>query len=406
MNLTDPQNIALFVSVLIACIVEAVEATTIVLAAGTSRHWRSAGQGVVAGLVVLAVVVAVAGPAIQLLPLDVLRLVVGGLLLIFGLQWLRKAINRSSGYRPLHDEAAIYQKQVTAARAAANTSKFFVNDWYAFTLSFKGVVLEGLEVVFIVLTFGTNQHNVPLAAVAAGVAVVVVAILGFVVRGPLSRVPENTMKFVVGVLLASFGIFWGGEGAGALWPGADVSILVIAPSVAVFCLLLVAGMRAYRLSHVTAPTGAAPDIMTPVATGARAAGSASGSAAGSAAGPASGPASGSASGSAVGPASGPAAVPVAGSAPSTVAGGVTTLHATEAPAVILPARARGLAQRLAAIGLFLYDFVIGDDWQIAAGIALGLAVTAVLAPVWGGAFVVMPIFAAALLPYSIRRSLR
>ncbi len=380
MNLTDPQNIALFVAVLIACIVEAVEATTIVLAAGTSRHWRSAGQGVAAGLVVLAIVIAIAGPAIQLLPLGVLRLVVGGLLLIFGLQWLRKAINRSSGYRPLHDEAAIYQKQVTAARAAANTSKFFVNDWYAFTLSFKGVVLEGLEVVFIVLTFGTNQHNVPLAALAAGIAVVIVAILGFVVRGPLSRVPENTMKFVVGVLLAAFGIFWGAEGAGAVWPGSDLALLVIAPSVAAFCLLLALGMRSYRLSHAPAVKLAGPDTY---------------------------PDAGDA----------PSAGPSVGSATGSVAVGVATMAATEAPAVtgsstaaaptvILPPRPHGLAQRLIAIGLFLYDFVIGDDWQIATGVALGLIATVLLAPMSGAAFVVMPIFAAALLPYSIRRSLR
>ncbi|WP_157887423.1 COG4280 domain-containing protein [Frondihabitans sp. PAMC 28766] len=383
MNLTDPQNIALFFSVLIACIVEAVEATTIVLAAGTSRHWRSAAQGVIAGLIVLAVVIAVAGPAIQILPLNVLRLVVGGLLLIFGLQWLRKAINRSSGYRPLHDEAAIYQKQVTAARAAANTSKFFVNDWYAFTLSFKGVVLEGLEVVFIVLTFGTNQHNVPLAAVAAGAAVVIVAILGFVVRGPLSRVPENTMKFVVGILLASFGIFWGGEGAGAAWPGADISLLVVAPSVAVFCLILVFGMRAYRLSHVSSPVGVSPDL------------SQSGA-------PSAGPRFGAAAGS--------AAVSVAGGvatmAPAAAPALSTETSAAPASAMILPPRPHGLSRRLAAVGLFLYDFVIGDDWQIAAGIAVGLIVTTALAPMWGAAFIVMPVFAAALLPYSIRRSLR
>src|ERR1700748_1380512 len=135
-------NAALFVAVFLACVVEAVEATTIVLAAGATRSWRSAVTGVVGGVVVLAVVVAIAGPSISLLPLGVLRLVVGGLLLIFGLQWMRKAILRASGYKPLHDETAIYSRQVAAAQTAEKSSRFGVSDWYAFTLAFKGVVLE------------------------------------------------------------------------------------------------------------------------------------------------------------------------------------------------------------------------------------------------------------------------
>lgn len=372
--LADPQNVALFVSVLIACVVEAVEATTIVLAAGTSRHWRSAGQGVIAGLVVLAVVVAVAGPAIQLLPLNVLRLVVGGLLLIFGLQWLRKAINRASGYRPLHDEAAIYQKQLLAARAAANTSKLFVTDWYAFTLSFKGVVLEGLEVVFIVLTFGTNQHNVPLAAIAASVAVVIVVILGFVVRGPLARVPENTMKFIVGVLLSAFGIFWGAEGAGAHWPGADTALLILAPAVAVFCLLLTAGMRVYRHAHRTFPpprTADRTESTPPGPVGDHA------------------------------PTASPETTP-SGTSPA----GVAVQAVPHPPIAALPTERSGPARRVRAAGMFLYDFVIGDDWRVAAAVAAGLALTAALATTWAAAFAIMPLAAAAILPYSIRRALR
>ncbi|MCU1527328.1 MAG: hypothetical protein JWP75_1091, partial [Frondihabitans sp.] len=137
-------DLALFLAVFLACVVESVEATTIVLAAGTTRDWRSALQGVAGGVIVLAVVVAIAGPAIQLLPLDALRVVVGGLLLVFGLQWMRKAILRASGYKPLHDETAIYRKQVAAAASAGTKSRWVVRDWYAFTLSFKGVVLEGL----------------------------------------------------------------------------------------------------------------------------------------------------------------------------------------------------------------------------------------------------------------------
>jgi uncharacterized membrane protein len=234
---------ALFVAVFLACVVEAVEALTIVLAAGTARDWRSALTGVGAGLLLLAAVVAILGPAVSSLPLSGLRLFVGGLLLIFGLQWLRKAILRASGNKDLHDEALIFQTQLAAARSAVDGRRPFVGDWYAFTLAFKGVVLEGLEVVFIALTFGSNQRNVPLAAVAAGAAVLVVAAVGVAVRAPLSRVPENSMKFVVGVMLTSFGAFWGSEGAGATWPGNDAALLVLIPAIAVFALALVAGFR-------------------------------------------------------------------------------------------------------------------------------------------------------------------
>jgi len=234
---------ALFIAVFLACVVEAVEALTIVLAAGTGRDWRSAITGLVAGLAVLAVLVAVLGPAVAALPLSGLRLFVGGILLIFGLQWLRKAILRASGNKAMHDEDLIFDTQLVAARQVTPQAKAFVHDWYAFTLSFKGVVLEGLEVVFIVLTFGTNQKNLPLAALAGVVAVLVVAAAGLAVRAPLARVPENTMKFVVGVMLTSFGMFWGAEGAGAQWPGADASLLAIIPAVAVVALLLVVAFR-------------------------------------------------------------------------------------------------------------------------------------------------------------------
>jgi uncharacterized membrane protein len=237
---------ALFAAVFLACAVEAVEATTIVLAAGTTRHWRSALQGVGAGLVVLAVVVAALGPAIDAIPLRYLRIVVGGLLLTFGLQWVHKAVLRASGHKGLHDEAAIYLKQVDAARSAPEQRRSVVTDWYAFTLSFKGVVLEGLEVAFIALTFGSNQRDIPLAAVAAVAAVVVVAAAGIALKAPLARVPENSMKFVVGVMLTSFGMFWGAEGAGAHWPGGDASLLALAPAVFAYALLLVAVLRARR----------------------------------------------------------------------------------------------------------------------------------------------------------------
>src|SRR6202046_3411418 len=233
----------LFIAVFLACVVEAVEATTIVLAAGTTRDWRSAMSGMAAAIAVLAVVVAVLGPALSDVPRHGLRLVVGALLLVFGLQWLRKAILRASGHKELHDEQKIYARQVAAAAAQPRRSAGLVPDWFGFTLSFKGVLLEGLEVVFIVLTFGTNQHDVGLAAIAAGCAVALVAATGVAVRAPLSRVPENTMKFIVGIMLTAFGTFWGAEGAGAHWPASDASLLVLIPAIAAFALLLVAVMR-------------------------------------------------------------------------------------------------------------------------------------------------------------------
>src|SRR6266702_1403615 len=247
---------ALFIAVFLACAVEAVEATTIVLAAGTARDWRSANVGMIAALAVLAVLTAALGPAVSALPLPALRLFVGALLLVFGLQWLRKAILRASGHKALHDEDAIYREQVSSARSEPTRGTALVPDMYGFTLSFKGVLLEGLEVVFIALTFGGNAHRIPLAALAAVSAVVLVALAGVAIRAPLARVPENTMKFVVGVLLTSFGTFWGAEGAGATWPGSDAALLVLlAPCIALFALALVAVLR--RVPAATA-AGARP----------------------------------------------------------------------------------------------------------------------------------------------------
>jgi uncharacterized membrane protein len=238
---------ALFVAVFLACLVEAVEALTIVLAAGTSRDWRSAIAGLFSAVVALIVIVAALGPALTLVPLPALRLVVGGLLLIFGLQWLGKAILRASGLKALHDEAAIYAAELAAARNAPAGRRGIVTDWYSFTLSFKGVLLEGLEVAFIALTFGANQHNIPLAALAALAAIAVVTAAGVAVRAPLTRVPENVLKFIVGIMLTSFGIFWGAEGAGAHWPGADAALPGIVPTVALFAFVLVAVLRGARL---------------------------------------------------------------------------------------------------------------------------------------------------------------
>ena len=170
--------IPLILTVFVACAVEAVEALTIVLAVGLTREWKSTFWGIGVALAVLAVVTAAIGPALTFLPLSALRLVVGALLAIFGLQWLRKAVLRAAGYKALHDEASAYLREVAAAEAAPQQARHGVSDWYAFTLAFKGVLLEGLEVVFIVLTFGAAQNRIWLAAVAAVAAVALVVAVG------------------------------------------------------------------------------------------------------------------------------------------------------------------------------------------------------------------------------------
>jgi uncharacterized membrane protein len=226
----------LVASAFLASAVEFVEALTIVLAAGLTRGWRASLTGLAAATVALAAIVAALGPTLKLIPIDALRLVVGALLLAFGLQWLRKAILRASGYKPLHDEAAIFAREAEEARSATSDVRAGL-DWYGFTLAFKGVLLEGLEVAFIVITFGSTQGNIGLAALGAGIALVLVATVGVLVRAPLSRVPENTMKFAVGVMLTTFGIFWATEGVGAHWPGDDASL----PGVLAFVVLLSSG---------------------------------------------------------------------------------------------------------------------------------------------------------------------
>jgi uncharacterized membrane protein len=240
--MSGPQ-LSLAISVFLACAVEAVEAFTVVLAVGSTRKWSSALLGVGVATAVLGVLIAALGPALTVLPLEVLRLVVGGLLLVFGLQWLRKAILRAGGAKALHDEMATYEEEAAAAERAALSEGI---DSYSFAISFKAVLLEGLEVAFIVLTFGANQDEVPLAAFAAVAAVVAVVAAGALARAPLARVPENSMKFVVGVLLSAFGVFWGVEGAGASWPGGDAALPVLVALIAAASWLMVRGLRADR----------------------------------------------------------------------------------------------------------------------------------------------------------------
>jgi uncharacterized membrane protein len=218
-----------------ASFVEFVEALTIVLAMGVTRGWRSALAGTGAAAVALAAFTAVAGYAlVTWLPRTALQLGIGTLLLVFGLQWLRKAVLRAAGLKALNDEEAAYAEQVAEARAAGTDERFGL-DWFGFVVSFKGVFLEGTEVVFIVITFGLNAHDVPAASGAAVAAAAVVAAAGLVAHRPLARVPENTLKWAVGIVLATYGTFWAVEGLGVFqpgggsldWPGGDWAILAV-----------------------------------------------------------------------------------------------------------------------------------------------------------------------------------
>jgi uncharacterized membrane protein len=243
--------VLLVLSAFLASAVEMVEALTIVLAAGLTRGWRSSLTGVAAATVALAAVVAALGPALTVVPLNALRLVVGALLLVFGLQWLRKAILRASGFKALHDEDAIFARELHEGESVPREERAGL-DWYGFTLSFKGVFLEGLEVAFIVLTFGSTQGSIPLAAVGAAAAIVLVAGAGVAARAPLARVPENTMKFAVGIMLTTFGVFWSAEGAGAHWPGGDAAILAVLAGVLLWSAFLVAVLRRRHAEFVVA----------------------------------------------------------------------------------------------------------------------------------------------------------
>lgn len=208
----------------LASAVEMVEALTIVLAAGVTRGWRSSLVGVGAALLVLAALVVVLGSALDRAPIDDLRLVVGGLLLIFGLQWWRKALLRFSGLKALHNEELTFAQEREAALRHGRETRAGL-DWYAFTLCFKGVLLEGLEVAFIVLTFGATSRAFGPAVVGALAALVLVLVAGLILHRPLSQLPENTLKFVVGIMLSAFGTFWAAEGAGVQWPGGDAAIV-------------------------------------------------------------------------------------------------------------------------------------------------------------------------------------
>ncbi len=238
-------SILIVLGAFLASAVEMVEALTIVLGVGIVRGWRAPLIGVAAATLVLAALVAVLGPALSHVPIDSLRLVVGALLLVFGLQWLRKAILRSSGDKALHDEEEAFRQEREQAASAGYQRRAGL-DWYGFTVAFKGVLLEGLEVVFIVIAFGSAQGQLGLAALGAAAAVVVVVVAGVIAHGPLARVPENTIKFAVGLLLTSFGCFWAAEGAGVDWPADEASLLGVIAFFAAVSYLLVRALRRRR----------------------------------------------------------------------------------------------------------------------------------------------------------------
>jgi uncharacterized membrane protein len=234
----------------LASLVEAVEALTIVLAVATVRGWRPAGLGAAAGLVVLAAIVAALGPLLGLVPLNLLQLAIGILLLLFGMRWLRKAILRSTGIIALHDEASAFADETADLRAQARRHEQHL-DWLAGLASFKAVQLEGLEVVFIVIAVSAGRGVLVPVSAAALAACLLVALIGLMVHRPLARVPENTLKFAVGVLLSSFGVFWTGEGLGVDWPGADLAILGFIALFLVTALAAVAALN--RRKVATAP---------------------------------------------------------------------------------------------------------------------------------------------------------
>lgn len=255
-------NIQVFVAAapaFFAALVEFVEALTIVLAVGVTRQWRSTLVGVGAATVALVLAVGIFGSAIVLfVPIDVLRLVVGAFLLVFGLQWLCKAVLRAAGAKAKHDEAAIYQRELAQLTEEPPVPAAGM-DWISFTVAFKGVLLEGLEVAFIVVTFGASAGQLGPAILGAAVAGVLVLAVGALVHRPLARVPENALKYAVGLMLVTFGTFWAGEGVGIDWPASDAILLVLLAAYLVASLAAVWAVRGMIAERRTPATSTAAD---------------------------------------------------------------------------------------------------------------------------------------------------
>lgn len=226
----------------LASLVEFIEALTIVLAVGTVRGWRSALTGVAGGVVLLAVMIIVFGPLLGQIPIKLLQLFVGVLLLLFGMRWLRKAILRAAGVIKLHDEQAAFDAETAQLRSTSVKAASSL-DPLAVATAFKAVLLEGIEVVFIVIAVGATANMLVPASVGAALAGVLVIALGVALQKPLARIPENTLKFSVGVLISAFGIFWVGEGLGLIWPGEDLAILALAAA------LLIAALASVKLAR-------------------------------------------------------------------------------------------------------------------------------------------------------------
>jgi uncharacterized membrane protein len=253
-------DVLLFISAFLACCVEMVEAITIILAVGVTKGWRTALTGVVAASIVLAVIVAVLGVSlVNYVPLGVLQVTVGILLLVFGMQWLRKAIQRASGVRSSHDEAKIFANEVTELGGGGTVTLASTIDWQGFVVSFKGVFLEGLEVAFIVITFGANSGHLDIAAAGAVAAFFLVSGIGVVVHRPLTQVPENAIKHAVGIMLMAFGTFWGAEGVGVEW---SIDAAAIVPIAAFYWLASLAFIELikreaqHRLTVISQPEAA------------------------------------------------------------------------------------------------------------------------------------------------------
>lgn len=232
-------------SAFLASLVEAVEALTIVLAVGTVRGWRPVGIGACAGIMLLALTVATLGPLLDQVPLRFLQLVIGTLLLLFGMRWLRKAILRFAGIIPLRDETGAFAAETALFREKTRRGQTRL-DWIAGIASFKAVLLEGLEVVFIVIAVSAGRGNLIVTSAAAVAACLLVGCVGWVVHRPLARVPENSLKFAVGVMLSAFGIFWTGEGMGVAWLGADSAIAIFVALVLAVSLAAIGLVRRTR----------------------------------------------------------------------------------------------------------------------------------------------------------------
>jgi uncharacterized membrane protein len=229
-----------FSAAFLASLVEFVEALTVVLAVGATRGWRPALEGAVAGLAVLLAILALFGGSLTLLPLHLVQLAVGALLLLFGLRWLRKAIKRAAGRIPLHDEAALYAAETGRLAAEPRAAR---RDWIATGTAFKIVMLEGIEVIFIILAIGAAGQEWTAAGAGAGAALLAVIALGLALHRPLTRVPENSLKFAVGVLLTAFGLFWAAEGLGVEWPGGDLALAALVAAIFAASLAAVSRLR-------------------------------------------------------------------------------------------------------------------------------------------------------------------